>query len=227
MSSAGQRAQHRMRRHRRASRRAWRRRRRPRRCAARRGGLLRDHAFEQLAVEHADAARLDHDVGLARLGEHAAQALDRRRIDHRARPLGRLDVAVLLAVEGVGLVEGDVVAMRRQRLEDAAIIGRGAVPVGRQQARSVEGDFHAASLAGGWREVAAREAGDDREQLVDPVRAAMPRADRLEPVAHELARAAPDRRAGRARWRAISAPSRATGNPGPAGTGPRRRPTAR
>ena len=51
----------------------------------------------------------------------------------------------LLPVEDVGLVEGDVVAKRGERLQQAAIIGGGAVPVRRQQARPVEGDVHSAA----------------------------------------------------------------------------------
>ena len=59
---------------RRASRRAWRRRRHPRRCAAHRRRAPRDDAFEQLAVEHADAVRLDDDVGRARFRQHRRAA---------------------------------------------------------------------------------------------------------------------------------------------------------
>ena len=40
------------------------------------------------------------------------------------------DVAVLLAVEGVGLVERDLVAAAREIREQAAVIGGGPVPVG-------------------------------------------------------------------------------------------------
>ena len=80
-----------------------------------------------------------------RLGEHGAQPRLRRRVDAHLGPVRRLDVAVLLPVEGVGLVEGDAVAARREVAEQAAVIGRGAVPVGGQQARSVERDPHSAT----------------------------------------------------------------------------------
>src|SRR5690606_22873982 len=75
--------------------------------------------------------------------------------DHRTGPRRRIDVAVLLPVEGVGLVEGDLVPPLRQSAQDAAIIGRRAVPVRGEQAGAVEGDLawacrsvHAIFLAG-------------------------------------------------------------------------------
>jgi hypothetical protein len=36
---------------------------------------------------------------------------------------------MLLALEGVGFVEGDVIATLAERAQDAAIIGRGTVPI--------------------------------------------------------------------------------------------------
>src|SRR3712207_1506295 len=50
---------------------------------------------------------------------------------------------MLLPVEGVGLVEGDGVAAPGEVAQQAAVVSGGAVPIGRQQARAVEGDLHA------------------------------------------------------------------------------------
>ena len=87
----------------------------------------------------------------------ARRAAPRRRpIDHDPRPGRRLDVAVALALERIGLEEGDLVAARRERLEDAAVVGRRAVPVGREQARAVERDPHAAASSRGARSARAR-----------------------------------------------------------------------
>src|SRR5437868_13559720 len=49
---------------------------------------------------------------------------------------------MLLSLEGIRLVERDLVTKSRQRLEQAAIIGGGAVPVGGDQARSEECNSH-------------------------------------------------------------------------------------
>src|SRR5205085_836689 len=51
------------------------------------------------------------------------------------------NVPVVLPSEGVGLVEGDRVAALRERADDAAVIGRGSVPVGRHEARAEERDL--------------------------------------------------------------------------------------
>ena len=75
---------------------------------------LRDGTFQQLAIEHADAVGLDHDVSLAGLGQHAAHSERGCRIDDRASPFRWIDVAMLLPIERVRFVEGDVVAARRE-----------------------------------------------------------------------------------------------------------------
>src|SRR4051794_31797728 len=97
-----------------------------------------DNAGDQLIVEHADAARLDDYIGRWGLGEHGAQALDGRRIAHRASPRRWIHVAVLLPLVGVGLIESDLVSARCEVAQQAAIVSRGAVPPRRQQARSVK-----------------------------------------------------------------------------------------
>src|SRR6185437_1748517 len=52
-----------------------------------------------------------------------------------------------LTVECIGLVEGDVVAAAREIAQEPAVIRRGAVPVGRQQAGAVERDLHAGTAS--------------------------------------------------------------------------------
>ena len=112
-------------------------------------GALHD-AGDQVIVEHAHAARLDHDIGVGGFVHDAGEALDGGGIDGDARPVGRIDIAMLLPIESVGFVETDVMAATGQFAQDAAIIGGGAVPVGGEEAGSVKGDFHAAgSMAGG------------------------------------------------------------------------------
>jgi hypothetical protein len=110
---------------------------------ARRRPLQFEHrAFEQ-RVEHADAAGLDHQVGATRVIHHAQRMLVALAgIDDHLGPVGVGEVAVLLPAIGVGLVEAHAVAPLVQRTDDAAVIGGGTVPVGRDQARSEEGDIH-------------------------------------------------------------------------------------
>jgi hypothetical protein len=110
-------------------------------------GLAQD-ALKKLRIIDPDAARLDDHIGVPRLCQNGRQTSGRGRPDHHPRPFGRIDVTVGLPVIDVGLVEGDLVAARGERPQDPAVIGRCAVPVGRQQARSVKGDLHALSCEG-------------------------------------------------------------------------------
>ena len=95
---------------------------------------------------------------------------------------------MLLAVEGVGLVERDLVPVARHLAQEAAIIGGRAVPVGRQKARTVEGDLHCAASRPTRRHAA--QARDDLLQLLRAMRARVPRADRLEARARKVHRQA-------------------------------------
>ncbi len=88
------------------------------------------HAFDQHVVVDPDAARLDHDIGVPGLRHHLGDPLVGRRIDHHFGPVGRVDVPMLLPVEGVGLVEGRAVAAGMKVPDHAAVIGGGAVPIG-------------------------------------------------------------------------------------------------
>src|SRR6478609_1637044 len=74
----------------------------------------RNALFEQL-VEDADTTRLNQEIGVARLFESPADAVFRRRIDNDPRPVRVRDVAVLLSVEGVGLVKGDAMPVGSER----------------------------------------------------------------------------------------------------------------
>ena len=78
------------------------------------GAWLSQRLGQQFVVEHADPAGLHHDVRQRRLGDDLAHRLLRRGIDLHAGPVRRVDVPVLLAVVGVGLVEGDAVAAPRE-----------------------------------------------------------------------------------------------------------------
>jgi hypothetical protein len=111
------------------------------------GPRILDHSLQQLAIEKAYAARLDDNVGVRRFREHPPQPFRGGGVDDGSSPLGWFDIPMLLPLEGIGFVEADLIAMRRQRLQNAAIIGRSAVPVGGQQAGSIEGDLHAASFS--------------------------------------------------------------------------------
>jgi hypothetical protein len=115
----------------------------PERHAARRAAQL-EHAPLQVRVAHADAARLDHQVGGARGRETPVEVRVAVGVPHHhARP-GRIgDVAVGLALEGVGLVEHHLVAARRQRAQQAAVVSGRSVPVGRDEAGCEERNAHA------------------------------------------------------------------------------------
>src|SRR5690606_18046665 len=62
-------------------------------------------------------------------------------------------VAALLAAEGVRLVEGHVIAEVGKRLDQAAIVSGGAVPIAGEKARTVEGELHDTNSGRGtdWR----------------------------------------------------------------------------
>ena len=114
------------------------------------GGVGRgvvQHALQQEVVEHPHPAGLDHHVGLARLRQHLAGGALGGGIDHRAGVGGRVDVAVLLPVVGVGLVEGDVPAAPMQLAQHAAVVGGRPVPIGRDQRRAVKGQLHGATVS--------------------------------------------------------------------------------
>src|SRR5690606_41285528 len=61
-------------------------------------------------------------------------------VDDDARPLRIGDVTMLLPVVSVRLVEHDVVSAVMQGANDPAVVGRRAVPIRRDQARSEHGD---------------------------------------------------------------------------------------
>jgi hypothetical protein len=73
-------------------------------------GMAKDF-LEQKIVLEADAACLDDHIGLAAAAATIFSAVDRAFIDDDLAPFRRIDVAVLLPVVDVGLVEGDVVAL--------------------------------------------------------------------------------------------------------------------
>ncbi len=124
-------------------------------------------------------------------------------VDHDAGVVRRLDVAMALPVEGVGLVEGDVVAVPRQLAQHAAIVGRRAVPVRRQQAGAVEGDLHAA-VSRTW---SFGRAGGDGEQLVARGGRRCGGRGSSRGRARPALRAAPARRRARAGGAVIAPPS--------------------
>src|SRR5690349_21762865 len=105
--------------------------------------MLEDSVY-QLRVEHADAARLDDDVGIRRALENGAKSFGGRIVHHRPGPGLQLHVAMLLPVIRVGLVESDLVPAARKIAQKPAIISRSAVPPRGQQARTVESNLHAA-----------------------------------------------------------------------------------
>jgi hypothetical protein len=97
-------------------------------------GRVRHDLIEQQIIRIADARGFDDDVRRCRLCRNLRHTLRCCIIHHNLCPVGRCDVTVRLPVEGVGFVKGDVIAERRQRLEDAPVIGGRPVPVGRQKA---------------------------------------------------------------------------------------------
>jgi len=98
--------------------------------------------FEQ-PIEDADTARLDQEIGVARLFESSADTFFGRWIDNDARPIRIGNVAMLLPVECIGLVKGDAMSVGGERLQYAAIVGGGAVPIRRDKTRPEKGDVAA------------------------------------------------------------------------------------
>ena len=102
---------------------------------------------------------------------------------------------MLLPFVSVGLEEGDLVAARGQRPDDPAVIGRGAVPVGRNQARAVEGDIQSGASA--WPPATAGfglfQAAADIQQLIDAMGAGVPGLDGCEPRTGQRRRDRSDR----------------------------------
>ena len=83
---------------------------------------------------------------------HRSDSLvSRGRIDDDLRPRRVGDVAVLLPVKGVRLVKGDAMPAPVQRADDAAVVGRGAVPVGGDEAGPEERDVQAVCIGMGLR----------------------------------------------------------------------------
>ena len=103
----------------------------------------RDTSLQELIVEDADAGRFHYDVGARSLGNHVPDRVRGCGVDFHVGPFGRVDIAVFLPIECVRLVERRAIAPAREFAEHPAVIGRSAVPVGRQQARAVERNFHA------------------------------------------------------------------------------------
>ena len=142
---------------------------------------------------------------------------------------GRGDVAMLLPVEGVGLVEGDLVAAPRQRLEQPAIVGGGAVPVAGDQAGAVESDLHAHALlrsVGGTDAAAPTSRRGWRAARRRDGRRCGGRGWSASPVATAPARSPASLRTGQ-QLAVISVAVRANRKSVPAGTEPRCRATAR
>ena len=101
-----------------------------------RAGALdcRHTGFEQ-RIEDANATRFDDQIGIPCVFERAFDAtLILGRIDDDIRPVRIGHVAMFLSIVSVGFVEGDAVSVGRERFQYAAIIGGGAVPIGRNQA---------------------------------------------------------------------------------------------
>ncbi len=85
-------------------------------------------AFEE-RIADADTARLDDDIGAARTLQCFHRPGFAAGIDDDVGPRRRIDVAMVLAIQRVGFVKGDAMSARIQCANDAAIVGRRAVPV--------------------------------------------------------------------------------------------------
>jgi hypothetical protein len=109
-------------------------------CAVR-SAQLGDGAL-QLAVEHTDAAEFYDHVGVRGGLQRPLHRVDGGLEDGDLRPFRVVDVAVRLALEGVGFVKGELVTARGERLQQAAVIGGGAVPIGGDEARTEKGETH-------------------------------------------------------------------------------------
>lgn len=90
-------------------------------------------------VAHTDPAGLHQQVRLGRRLQ-AGHGPDLAHVHHHLGPIRLVDVPMLLSAVGVRLVEDRAVPERVQGADDAAVVGRGPVPMGRQQTGSKERD---------------------------------------------------------------------------------------
>src|SRR6185437_9049611 len=84
---------------------------------------------------------LDDDIRTLCGLEHSVCSGFFRRIDHHFRPRGVRHIAVDLSLESVGLEEGDLMAALMQLPDQAPVVSRRAIPVGRYQARAEKRDL--------------------------------------------------------------------------------------
>src|SRR5438105_4762979 len=68
-------------------------------------------------------------------------------VDTNACPTRMLDVAVLLPLIRIRFVNRDAVAALMQRLDQAAVVGRGAVPVSGKHTRNKKRNLHRSTSA--------------------------------------------------------------------------------
>ena len=101
-----------------------------------------EHGGFEHCIEHADAAGFHDQVEIARRFDGRLSGLCGRGVDDHFGPRRILDVAMLLAAVGVGLVERDAMAASVERAHDPAIVCRRPVPIRRNQARCKERDAH-------------------------------------------------------------------------------------
>ena len=76
-----------------------------------------------------DTARFDHQVGVHGLSDRGTKACIGSWIYHHFAPIRWRNVAILLAIEYVGLVEADLMTKHGQGLQQATIISRRTIPV--------------------------------------------------------------------------------------------------
>jgi hypothetical protein len=99
-----------------------------------------DGGFE-FGIENADATGFDDEVGaLGGADDVVDVAIGGGVIDDDFGPIGIFDVAMFLAVVGVGFVKGDAMSPTMEGFDDAAIIGGGAVPIRGDEAGTEKGD---------------------------------------------------------------------------------------
>ena len=97
--------------------------------AARPRGRFHHCAFE-FPVENANAAGFDKKIrGANRLFKRALPSFRGRGIDNYLGPFRIQNIAVALPLECIWLKENNLMSERGKRLQDAAVIGGGAIPI--------------------------------------------------------------------------------------------------
>jgi hypothetical protein len=108
----------------------------------------REHRALELLVQDAHAAELDDHIRIGCAVQGLLHASAARFVDQHFGPGGVIHVAMGLPLEGIRFGKQNGVSARGESFQEAAVVGRGAVPIGGDETRSETDEPHqAASVA--------------------------------------------------------------------------------